>query len=214
MVTGFTTMPLSNFFTRRTCSACSSMERLRWTTPMPPAWAMAMASGASVTVSMAAEMSGMPSSIVLVSRVRVSTWEGRTSEAAGTSSTSSKVRASRMGEEGSIAAHISRLTILQDAPLRGLLRQDQEQTRDIEGVSQQRERRDDFVDDVAAGNQTRQSDGGKYHVTVKIESALETAEEHPVLDQADGECGQYAAEEPPCFAEVGFAEIDLRFTTK
>src|SRR5580765_9074571 len=127
---------------------------------MPPACAIAMARPASVTVSIAAEMSGMPSSIVLVSLVRVSTWEGRTSEAAGTSSTSSKVRASRMGEEGSIAAHISRLTILQDAP-RGLPRQDQEQTRDIEGISQQRERRDDLVDDVAAGNQPCQSDGGK-----------------------------------------------------
>ncbi len=89
------------------------MERLRWITPMPPACAMAMARPASVTVSMAAEMSGMPSSTVLVSLVRVSTWEGRTSDAAGTSSTSSKVSASRMGEEGSMAGHISVAPILQ-----------------------------------------------------------------------------------------------------
>ena len=44
MVTGFTTMPDSNFFTCRTCSACSAGEKLRWMTPMPPACAMAMAS--------------------------------------------------------------------------------------------------------------------------------------------------------------------------
>src|SRR6476469_4857091 len=80
---------------------------------MPPACAMAIARPASVTVSMAAEISGMPSSIVWVSLVRVSTWEGRTSDAAGTSSTSSKVRASGIGEWGSMAAHISTRLILQ-----------------------------------------------------------------------------------------------------
>ena len=68
-------------------------------TPIAPAWAMAMASPASVTVSIAAEISGMPSSMVLVMRVLVSTWPGMTSEAAGTSSTSSKVSASRMFKE-------------------------------------------------------------------------------------------------------------------
>ena len=63
---------------------------------MPPAWAMAMASGASVTVSMAAEINGMPSSMRRVRRVRVSTWPGNTLEAAGTSKTSSNVSASRI----------------------------------------------------------------------------------------------------------------------
>ena len=47
---------------------------------MPPCCAMAIAIGASVTVSMAAEISGMPSSISRVSRVRTSTCAGSTSE--------------------------------------------------------------------------------------------------------------------------------------
>ena len=45
-------------------------DRLRWMTPIPPCWAIAIASFASVTVSIAAESSGMPSSISRVSRVR------------------------------------------------------------------------------------------------------------------------------------------------
>ena len=63
-------------------------------TPMPPAWAMAMAMGASVTVSIAADISGMPRSMVRVSRVRVSVWLGSTAEAAGFRRTSSNVSAS------------------------------------------------------------------------------------------------------------------------
>ena len=70
IVTGLTTMPDSNFLTWRTCSACSAGERLRWMTPMPPACAMAMASRASVTVSMAAERIGMLSSMSPAMRVR------------------------------------------------------------------------------------------------------------------------------------------------
>ena len=61
---------------------------------MPPSWARAMARGASVTVSMAAETMGVLSAIVRVSRVETSTWAGRTSDFWGTSRTSSKVRAS------------------------------------------------------------------------------------------------------------------------
>ena len=80
MVTGLTTMPDSNFFTWRTASACSSGERLRWMTPMPPAWAMAMASRASVTVSIAAEMIGRLSVIERVSRVAMSASPGSTVE--------------------------------------------------------------------------------------------------------------------------------------
>ncbi len=52
-------------------------QQIAVVTPMPPACAMAMASGASVTVFMSEEISGMPSSMVLVRRVRVSTWPGR-----------------------------------------------------------------------------------------------------------------------------------------
>ncbi len=95
MVTGSTTMPDSNFFTRRTCSACSSGSKLRWMTPMPPACAMAIAILASVTVSMAEAISGMLSGIERVMRERTSTSDGSTSESPGCSNTSSKVSASR-----------------------------------------------------------------------------------------------------------------------
>ena len=50
----------------------SSIVRFLWMTPMPPFCAMAMAMGASVTVSIAAEISGMFRVISRVSRVRVS----------------------------------------------------------------------------------------------------------------------------------------------
>ena len=50
--------------------------------------------GASVTVSMADDNKGMPISIERVRRVFVFVWVGRTSDAAGTKRTSSKVRAS------------------------------------------------------------------------------------------------------------------------
>src|SRR5678816_1606375 len=83
---------------------------------MPPACAMAMARPASVTVSMAADTSGMPSSTVLVRRVRVSTWPGRTSEAPGTSNTSSKVRASRMVELVILGAPGHKWGALYEAP--------------------------------------------------------------------------------------------------
>ena len=43
MVTGFTTMPDSNFLTLRTSAACASASRFLWMTPMPPACAMAIA---------------------------------------------------------------------------------------------------------------------------------------------------------------------------
>ena len=80
MVSGLITMPVSNFFTRRTSAACSSMVRFLWITPMPPCCAMAMAIGASVTVSIAAEISGMFSRMLRVRRVRVSACPGRTCE--------------------------------------------------------------------------------------------------------------------------------------
>ncbi len=77
MVSGLTTMPDSNFFTWRTWAACSSALRFLWITPMPPCCAMAMAIGASVTVSMAEEISGMFSGMLRVSRVRVSVADGQ-----------------------------------------------------------------------------------------------------------------------------------------
>ena len=96
IVTGLTTMPASNFLTLRTSAACCSIGMLRWMTPSPPACAMAIASAPSVTVSIAAEISGMPSSISRVMRVRVSVSPGRMLDAAGTSITSSKVSACRI----------------------------------------------------------------------------------------------------------------------
>ena len=63
-------------------------------TPMPPDCAMAIAMAASVTVSIADDISGMRNEIVRVSLVLVSVWVGRTAEAAGFRRTSSKVSAS------------------------------------------------------------------------------------------------------------------------
>ena len=94
MVIGFRTMPDSNFFTSRTCSACGSGSRLRWMTPRPPFWAMAIAMRASVTVSIAEAMIGRLRAIERVSRVSTLTSAGRTSEWPGRNSTSSKVRPS------------------------------------------------------------------------------------------------------------------------
>ena len=64
-----------------------------WTMPMPPSCAMAIARRASVTVSIAAEATGMLSGMVRVRRVLRLTSRGRTVEWAGTRRTSSKVRA-------------------------------------------------------------------------------------------------------------------------
>ena len=94
MVSGFTTMPDSKRFTRRTCSACTSGSRLRWITPMPPNCAMAIAMLASVTVSIAEATIGTLSGMSRVIRLRMSTSDGSTSDRPGLSSTSSKVSAS------------------------------------------------------------------------------------------------------------------------
>jgi hypothetical protein len=100
MVTGFTTMPLSNFLTWRTWAAWSSGSRLRWMTPMPPACAMAIAISVSVTVSMAEATMGMLSGMVRVMRVRMSASDGNSSDSPGLIRTSSKVSASRGGVRG------------------------------------------------------------------------------------------------------------------
>ena len=63
--------------------------------PIPPSRASAIASRASVTVSIAAETTGMLISIERVSRARVETSFGSTRDSAGTSRTSSKVSPSR-----------------------------------------------------------------------------------------------------------------------
>ena len=61
--------------------------------PMPPSWAMTMAMPLSVTVSIAAETSGMLRLIFRVRRVRRDASRGMKSEYAGTSRTSSNVSA-------------------------------------------------------------------------------------------------------------------------
>ncbi len=78
--------------TLSTSPTWSSTDRLRWMIPMPPARAMAMARRASVTVSMAADTTGMASSMRGVRRLAVDTSAGSTADSAGTSSTSSNVR--------------------------------------------------------------------------------------------------------------------------
>ncbi len=80
MVSGLTTMPDSNFLTWRTWAACCAGSRFLWITPMPPSWAMAMAIGPSVTVSIADDTSGTFNGMVRVNLVRVSVALGSTSE--------------------------------------------------------------------------------------------------------------------------------------
>ena len=65
-VTGSVTMPASDRFTISTWLACSAIERLRCSTPRPPARAIAMAILASVTVSIAELTSGTRSRILRV----------------------------------------------------------------------------------------------------------------------------------------------------
>ena len=79
VVTGLETMPDSLRFTRSTMSACSAMERLRCRMPIPPCRAMAIAMRASVTVSIAAESSGVATSMRRVRRDVVSASLGITS---------------------------------------------------------------------------------------------------------------------------------------
>ena len=73
-----------------------SMDMFLWITPMPPSRAMAMAMRYSVTVSIAALMTGMFRRTFFVRYVVRSTSAGRISLSAGTSNTSSKVRPSPM----------------------------------------------------------------------------------------------------------------------
>ena len=84
-------MPFSALLTIATCLACSSIDIFLWITPIPPSRAIAIAIGASVTVSIAAVTNGIFSSMFLENFVLSETSRGRTSEYAGTSSTSSNV---------------------------------------------------------------------------------------------------------------------------
>ncbi|MNL27456.1 hypothetical protein D3C87_1490480 [compost metagenome] len=79
-VTGSWIIPLSERFTFLTSSAWRSMLMFLCSIPIPPAWAMAIARPASVTVSIAAETIGTLRRIFFVKKLPVSTSRGRTSE--------------------------------------------------------------------------------------------------------------------------------------
>ncbi|CPO34007.1 Uncharacterised protein [Bordetella pertussis] len=79
-VTGSMTMPNSWRLTRATSLAWSSADRFLWMIPIPPSCAMAMARRASVTVSMAADTSGMFRVMLRVRRVVSEVSRGNTSE--------------------------------------------------------------------------------------------------------------------------------------
>src|SRR5688572_12274441 len=93
IVIGSLTMPLSKRLTFVTSAACARGDMFLWMMPIPPSWAMAIASRASVTVSMAEDTTGMLRPMLRVSRVLRLTSRGRTVEWAGTRRTSSKVKA-------------------------------------------------------------------------------------------------------------------------
>src|SRR5437867_11109175 len=93
IVIGSLTTPLSKRFTLATSAACLAGGIFLCTKPKPPSWAMAMAKRLSVTVSIAADSSGMFSAIREVRRVWRLTSRGTTEEWAGRSRTSSKVSA-------------------------------------------------------------------------------------------------------------------------
>ncbi len=95
MVIGSTIIPDSLFLTLSTSEACSAMVRFLWMMPIPPSRAMQMAVRASVTVSMAADSSGMLRRMLGVIQVERSVSLGRIVEWAGSSRTSSNVNPSR-----------------------------------------------------------------------------------------------------------------------
>ena len=100
MVIGSTIMPDSLRLTLSISPACAAADMFLWMMPMPPFWAMQIAASCSVTVSIAADRSGVFSEISRVTWVLRSTSPGSTSEEPGSSRTSSKVSASRMRGSG------------------------------------------------------------------------------------------------------------------
>ena len=80
IVIGSRTTPDSKRLTLATSRACSLAVRFLWMMPMPPSCAIAIASLASVTVSIAADTSGMLSEMFRVRRVWREVSLGRMSE--------------------------------------------------------------------------------------------------------------------------------------
>ena len=89
VVIGSVIMPDSLRLTWSTIAACSAIARLRCRMPRPPSRAMAIAIRASLTVSIAADSSGVATVMRRVTRDDVSASEGMTSVCPGRSSTSS-----------------------------------------------------------------------------------------------------------------------------
>ena len=73
-------IPLWLRLTFCTSAAWSSIDRLRWITPMPPWRAMAIAMRASVTLSIAADTSGIARVMPAANVAVVSTASGSVSE--------------------------------------------------------------------------------------------------------------------------------------
>ena len=103
-------MPLAERLTFSTSRAWASTLRFLWMMPRPPSWASAIASAASVTVSIGAESTGMFRRIDRVRFVVASASLGMTPERRGISSTSSNVMPSAMilekGEAARVAAEV------------------------------------------------------------------------------------------------------------
>ena len=78
-MTGSVIIPLWLRLTFCTSAAWSSIDRLRWITPMPPSRAMAIAMRASVTLSIAADTSGTARLMSAANVAVVSTVSGSTS---------------------------------------------------------------------------------------------------------------------------------------
>ena len=93
MVTGSRTIPLSYFLTDFTSLACFSIELFLCITPIPPASASDIAIFDSVTVSIAADNSGVLRDIFSVKLDEMSASLGRKSLYLGRSRTSSNVNA-------------------------------------------------------------------------------------------------------------------------
>ncbi|MNR15352.1 hypothetical protein D3C85_1318800 [compost metagenome] len=98
--------PLSDLFTRSTCSACSSIGIFLCIIPIPPSRAIAIASADSVTVSMAELMNGIFNFTPGASTVETSISLPNTSDFLGTNNTSSNVKPSLPNLSSLTAYHI------------------------------------------------------------------------------------------------------------
>src|SRR3954469_5365494 len=111
--------------------------------PMPPSWAMAIAKRASVTVSIAAETTGMFSSSLRVRRLLREASRGRMREWAGRRRTSSKVSAfwiTRMDLSRKAALYASRSAPLSRPLTPPLLRIHTKRPVDLDAIAVRQQR--------------------------------------------------------------------------